>query len=79
VVKRNTKKLPCVTLCNGIVCATKYDSSKILWLEVSCRNGQVCGPGTFHNLAPQGFALHHCTDTSEMRNRRKQIMLIMSD
>jgi hypothetical protein len=65
-----------VTLCNGIVSATKYHSSKVLLLEVSCGNGQVCWPGIFYNLAPRGFARHHCTDTSKMRNRRKGINIL---
>jgi len=61
---------------NSIVCATKYHSSKVLRLEVSCRNGQVCWPGIFYNLAPRGFARHHCTDTSKMRNKRKGINIL---
>ena len=65
-----------MALFNAIVCATKYHSSKVFWLEVSCGNGQVCRPGIFYNLAPRGFARHHCTDTSKMRNKRRGINIL---
>jgi hypothetical protein len=29
-----------------------------------------------YNLAPRGFARHHCTDTSKMRNKRRGINIL---